>query len=49
VRRFLDVSLGSLSELEYALQVATALGYLNGNDAPAFFSAPSYSPPFWGK
>ena len=27
-RRFLDISLGSLSELEYALEVAAALGYL---------------------
>jgi four helix bundle protein len=27
-RRFLDISLGSLSELEYALEVAAALDYL---------------------
>ncbi len=27
-RRFLDISLGSLSELEYVLEVAAALGYL---------------------
>jgi len=27
-RRFLDIALGSLSELEYALEVAQALGYL---------------------
>jgi len=27
-RRFLDISLGSLSEVEYALEVAAALGYL---------------------
>ena len=27
-RRFLDIALGSLSELEYALEVALALGYL---------------------
>jgi len=28
-RRFLDISLGSVSELEYELEVAGALGYLN--------------------
>lgn len=28
LRRFLDISLGSLSELEYVLEVAAALGYL---------------------
>ena len=28
-RRFLDISLGSLSEVEYELEVAGALGYLN--------------------
>jgi len=33
-RRFLDISLGSLSELEYTLEVATALEYLK----PAAFS-----------
>lgn len=27
-RRFLDISLGSLAEVEYALEVASALGYL---------------------
>jgi four helix bundle protein len=27
-RRFLDIALASLSELEYALEVATALGYV---------------------
>ena len=28
LRRFLDISLGSLSELEYVLEVAVELGYL---------------------
>jgi len=28
LRRFLDISLGSLSELEYVLEVAAELGYL---------------------
>ena len=27
-RRFLDIAVGSLSELEYAIEVANALGYL---------------------
>src|SRR6267143_4469346 len=30
-RRFLDISLGSLSELEYALEVAEALGYVKAD------------------
>jgi len=34
-RRFLDISLGSLSELEYSLEVAAALEYLE----PAVFAA----------
>ena len=34
-RRFLDISLGSLSELEYALEVAVALEYLK----PELYSA----------
>src|SRR5439155_15351242 len=32
LRRFLDISLGSLSELEYALEVATALEYLKADE-----------------
>src|SRR6266487_6902796 len=34
-KRFLSISLGSLAELEYALEVASALGYLE----PAVFDA----------
>ena len=34
-RHFLDISLGSLSELEYALEVAAALGYLKPQDQAA--------------
>jgi four helix bundle protein len=32
LRRFLDISLGSLSELEYALELAAALEYLKAGD-----------------
>ena len=31
-RRFLDISLGSLSELSYLLQVSRELGYLNATE-----------------
>ena len=30
-RRFLDIAVGSLSELEYAIEVANALGYIEPN------------------
>jgi four helix bundle protein len=32
-RRFLDISLGSLSEVEYEFEVASALGYVNEDAA----------------
>src|SRR5256885_1365122 len=32
LRRFLDIALGSLSELEYALELAAALDYLTRED-----------------
>ena len=35
LRRFLDISLGSLSELEYTLEVAAALEYLTPGDFAA--------------
>ena len=34
-RRFLDIALASLSELEYALEVATALGYVSAETSVA--------------
>jgi four helix bundle protein len=34
-RRFLDIALASLSEVEYALEVASALGYLESKTSAA--------------
>jgi four helix bundle protein len=32
-RRFLDISMGSLSELSYAIKLATTLGYMHQDQA----------------
>jgi four helix bundle protein len=38
LRRFLDISLGSLSEVEYELEVAGALGYLREDACPSLMN-----------